>query len=46
MLFTVVYGLLSFPVGMPVVTTTVLAIGAREMAKEKALVNRCAAFSK
>lgn len=25
---------------MPVVTTTVLAIGAREMANEKALVNR------
>lgn len=27
---------------MPVVTTTVLAIGAREMANEKALVNRWA----
>ena len=26
--------------GMPVVTTTVLAVGAREMAKEKAIVNR------
>ena len=25
---------------MPVVTTTVLAVGAREMAKEKAIVNR------
>lgn len=25
---------------MPVVTTTVLALGAREMANEKALVNR------
>lgn len=30
--------------GMPVVTTTVLAIGAREMAKEKALVNRLSAL--
>lgn len=30
----------SMPVGMPVVTTTVLAIGAREMAKQKAIVNR------
>ena len=29
---------------MPVVTTTVLAIGAREMAKEKALVNRLSAL--
>ena len=28
------------PVGMPVVTMTVLAVGAREMAKEKAIVNR------
>lgn len=27
-------------VGMPVVTTTVLAVGAREMAREKAIVNR------
>ena len=30
----------SVPVGMPVVTTTVLAVGAREMAKQKAIVNR------
>ena len=30
------------PIGMPVVTTTVLAVGAREMAKEKAVVSRCA----
>ncbi len=30
------------PVGMPVVVGTVLAIGAREMAAEKALVNRWA----
>lgn len=28
------------PIGMPVVVGTVLAIGAREMAAEKALVNR------
>lgn len=28
------------PVGMPVVTTTVLAVGAREMAAEKAIVTR------
>lgn len=32
------------PIGMPVVTTTVLAVGAREMAKEKALVNRLSAL--
>jgi H+-transporting ATPase len=32
------------PVGMPVVTTTVLAVGAREMAKEKAIVNRLSAL--
>ena len=31
----------SVPVGMPVVTTTVLAVGARQMAKEKAIVARC-----
>ncbi len=31
----------AMPVGMPVVTTTVLAIGAREMARHKAIVNRC-----
>lgn len=30
------------PIGMPVVTTTVLAVGAREMASEKAIVTRCA----
>ena len=30
----------SVPIGMPVVTTTVLAVGAREMAKQKAIVNR------
>ena len=30
----------SVPVGMPVVTTTVLAVGARQMAKEKAIVAR------
>ena len=30
----------SVPVGMPVVTTTVLAVGAREMAKQKAIVYR------
>jgi len=29
------------PIGMPVVTTTVLAVGAREMAREKAIVTRC-----
>jgi H+-transporting ATPase len=28
------------PVGMPVVTTTVLAVGAREMAAEKAIITR------
>ena len=28
------------PVGMPVVTTTVLAVGARQMAREKAIVTR------
>jgi H+-transporting ATPase len=28
------------PIGMPVVTTTVLAVGAREMAAEKAIVTR------
>ena len=28
------------PVGMPVVTTTVLAFGAREMAAERAIVTR------
>jgi H+-transporting ATPase len=32
------------PVGMPVVTTTVLAVGAREMAREKAIVNRLSAL--
>ena len=31
----------AMPVGMPVVTTAVLAIGAREMARHKAIVNRC-----
>ena len=31
-------------IGMPVVTTTVLAIGAREMANEKAIVARCVSF--
>ena len=30
----------SIPVGMPVVTTAVLAVGARGMAKEKAIVAR------
>lgn len=34
----------SVPIGMPVVTTTVLAVGARQMAKEKAIVARCAMF--
>ena len=34
----------SVPIGMPVVTTTVLAVGAREMAKQKAIVNRQAYF--
>ena len=29
-------------IGMPVVTTTVLAIGARELANDKAIVSRCA----
>ena len=28
------------PIGIPVVTGTVLAVGAREMAKEKAIVSR------
>lgn len=28
------------PIGMPVVTTTVLAIGAQEMIREKAIVSR------
>jgi H+-transporting ATPase len=32
----------TIPIGMPVVTTTVLAVGAREMARQKAIVNRCA----
>ncbi|EIE22120.1 P-type ATPase [Coccomyxa subellipsoidea C-169] len=32
------------PVGMPVVTGTVLAIGAREMARHKAIVNRLASL--
>ena len=30
----------AIPVGMPVVTTAVLAVGARGMAKEKAIVSR------
>lgn len=30
----------AIPVGMPVVTTAVLAVGARGMAKEKAIVAR------
>lgn len=30
----------SVPIGIPVVTTTVLAVGARQMAKEKAIVSR------
>lgn len=30
----------SVPIGVPVVTTTVLAVGARQMAKEKAIVSR------
>ena len=30
----------SVPIGIPVVTTTVLAVGARQMAKEKAIVTR------
>lgn len=34
--------LAALPVGMPVVTTAVLAIGARQMAKEKAIVSRSA----
>ncbi len=34
----------SVPIGMPVVTTTVLAVGAREMAKQKAIVNRSVPF--
>nr|AQM50087.1 P-type ATPase HA2 [Dunaliella maritima] len=32
------------PIGMPVVTTTVLAVGAREMAREKAIVTRLSAL--
>jgi H+-transporting ATPase len=32
------------PIGMPVVTTTVLAIGAKEMVAEKAIVNRLSAL--
>ena len=32
--------LAALPVGMPVVTTAVLAIGAHHMAKEKAIVSR------
>lgn len=32
----------SVPIGIPVVTTTVLAVGARQMAKEKAIVARWA----
>lgn len=32
--------LAALPIGMPVVTTAVLAIGARQMAKEKAIVSR------
>jgi H+-transporting ATPase len=32
------------PIGMTVVTTTVLAVGAREMANEKALVTRLSAL--
>ena len=34
----------SVPVGIPVVTTTVLAVGARQMAKEKAIVARWVLF--
>ncbi len=32
------------PVGMPVVTTTVLGVGARELAREKAIVSRLSAM--
>eukprot|EP00898_Chlorokybus_atmophyticus_P001625 jgi/Chlat1/2463/Chrsp171S02344 len=32
------------PIGMPVVTTTVLAVGARELANEKAIVSRLSAM--
>ena len=35
----------SVPIGIPVVTTTVLAVGARQMAKEKAIVARWAFLS-
>ena len=34
----------SVPIGIPVVTTTVLAVGARQMAKEKAIVARWAMY--
>ena len=34
----------SVPIGIPVVTTTVLAVGARQMAKEKAIVARYVLF--
>ncbi|KAL3158516.1 hypothetical protein ABBQ38_010745 [Trebouxia sp. C0009 RCD-2024] len=34
----------SVPIGVPVVTTTVLAVGARQMAKEKAIVSRLSAL--
>ncbi len=30
----------AIPIGMPVVTATVLAVGARDMARHKAIVNR------
>lgn len=36
----------SVPIGIPVVTTTVLAVGARQMAKEKAIVARWGLFVK